>query len=81
MHTKDKKLVKQVKPSRAAVIAGTGADMGIPNGVIGHGRIGRAQVHRIKASVCHRAPSASVSTSIARGLPADSPALSESVRR
>lgn len=48
---------------RVAVIAGTGADMGSPNGVIGSGRTGRAQARRIKVIVCHRVTSVSVSTS------------------
>ncbi|MFB0615037.1 hypothetical protein [Streptomyces sp. AGS-58] len=55
-----------------AVIAGTGVDMDIPNGLIGNGRTGRAQGRRIKVVVCHRATSVSVSTSSARGLHPDS---------
>ncbi len=80
VHTKDKKLVKQEKSSRMAVIAGTGADMNIPNGVIGNGWTGRAQARRIKVIVCHRATSVSVSTSSARGLSPDSPAPLEPTR-
>ncbi|MFD9537848.1 hypothetical protein [Streptomyces sp. NPDC060010] len=80
MHTKDKKLVKQEKSNRMAVIAGTGTDMDIPNGVIGNGRSGRAQVRRIKAIVCHRATSVSAGTSSARDLLSDSPALLEPAR-
>ncbi|WP_327386769.1 MULTISPECIES: hypothetical protein [unclassified Streptomyces] len=34
--------MNQEKSSRMAVIAGTGAGMDIPNGVIGKGRTGRA---------------------------------------
>ncbi|MFJ3234716.1 hypothetical protein [Streptomyces sp. NPDC086787] len=48
--TKDNKHVNQEKFSRVAVIAGTGADMDIPNGVIGNGRTGRAQARRIKVN-------------------------------
>ncbi|MFD5413408.1 hypothetical protein [Streptomyces nojiriensis] len=71
----------QEKSSRVAVIAGTGADMDIPNGVIGNGRTaGRAQARRIKVIVCHRATSVSVSTSSAHGLPPDSPAPLEPAR-
>ncbi|MFD7912120.1 hypothetical protein ACFV30_15550 [Streptomyces sp. NPDC059752] len=66
--------MNQEKSSRMAVIAGTGAGMDIPNGVIGNGRTGRAQARRIKAIVRHRPTSVSVSTSSARGLPPDSPA-------
>ncbi|MGW8780838.1 hypothetical protein ACWGNM_22660 [Streptomyces sp. NPDC055796] len=51
MHTKDKRLVKQEKSSRMAVIAGTGADMDIPNGVIGNGRTRRVQARRTKVIV------------------------------
>lgn len=80
VHTKDKKRVKQEKSSRKAVIAGTGAGMDIPNGVIGNGRTGRSQARRIKVIVCRRATSVSVSTSSARGLPADSPAPLEPAR-
>ncbi|WP_327739005.1 hypothetical protein OG749_39800 [Streptomyces nojiriensis] len=73
--------MEQEKSSRVAVIAGTGADMDIPNGVIGHGRTaGRAQARRIQVIVCHRATSVSVSTSSARGLPPDSPAPPEPAR-
>ncbi|MFD9475914.1 hypothetical protein [Streptomyces nojiriensis] len=81
VHTKDKKIVKQEQSSRMAVIAGTGADMDIPNRVIGNGRTGRAQARRIKAIVCHRATSASVSTSSARSLPPGSPVPLEPARR
>ncbi|MFF9768872.1 hypothetical protein ACF1GT_20055 [Streptomyces sp. NPDC014636] len=35
--------MEQEKFSRVAVIAGTGVDMDIPNGLIGNGRTGRAQ--------------------------------------
>ncbi|MFD9366962.1 hypothetical protein ACFWA6_04520 [Streptomyces sp. NPDC060020] len=35
--------MKQEQSSRLAVIAGTGADMDIPNGVFGNGRTGRAK--------------------------------------
>ncbi|MEV6396796.1 hypothetical protein AB0M39_18755 [Streptomyces sp. NPDC051907] len=80
MHTKDNKLVKQEKSSRMAAIAGTGADMDIPNRVIGNGRTGRAQARRIKVIVGHRATSVSVSTSSARKLPPDSPAPLEPAR-
>ncbi|MER5928600.1 hypothetical protein [Streptomyces sp. NPDC002054] len=80
VHTKDKKLVKQEKSSRAAVIAGTGADIGIPNRMIGNGRTGCTQARRIKVIICHRATSVSVSTSSARSLPPDSPAPLEPVR-
>ncbi|WP_406511737.1 hypothetical protein OG851_07640 [Streptomyces sp. NBC_00161] len=38
--------MKQEKSSRKAVIAGTGAGMDIPNGVIGNGRTGRSQARR-----------------------------------
>lgn len=37
VHTKDEKLVNQENSGRMADIAGTGADMDIPNGVIGRG--------------------------------------------
>ncbi|MFF4444140.1 hypothetical protein [Streptomyces sp. NPDC001502] len=80
VHTKDKKLVKQEKSSRMAVVAGTGADMGIPNRVIGDGRTGRARARRIKVIVCRRATSVSVSTSSARGLPPGSPVPLEPAR-
>lgn len=63
VHTKDEKLVNHENSGRVAVIAGTGADMGSPNGVIGSGRTGRAQARRIKVIVCHRVTSVSVSTS------------------
>ncbi|MER5474306.1 hypothetical protein [Streptomyces sp. NPDC002685] len=39
IHTKVEKLVNQENSGRVAVIAGTGADMDIPNGVIGSVRI------------------------------------------
>ncbi|MFD8219885.1 hypothetical protein ACFV2U_40950 [Streptomyces sp. NPDC059697] len=55
--------MNQENSSRVAVIAGTGADMDIPNRVIGSGRTGRAQARRIKVIVCHRVTSVSVSTS------------------
>jgi hypothetical protein len=61
--TKDEKLVNQENSGRVAVIAGTGADMDIPYGVIGSVRIGCAQARRIKVIVCHRVTSVSVSTS------------------
>ncbi|MFD8007187.1 hypothetical protein [Streptomyces mirabilis] len=55
--------MNQENSSRVAVIAGTGADMDSPDGVIGSGRTGRAQARRIKVIVCHRVTSVSVSTS------------------
>ncbi|MER6776695.1 MULTISPECIES: hypothetical protein [unclassified Streptomyces] len=58
--------MKREKSGRKALIAGTGAGMGIPNGVIGNGRTGRALARRIKVIVRHRATSVSVSTSSAR---------------
>ncbi|MGW7614085.1 hypothetical protein ACWGKW_44075 [Streptomyces sp. NPDC054766] len=39
IHIKDEKLVNQENSGRVAVIAGTGADMDIPNGVVGSVRI------------------------------------------
>lgn len=63
LNTKDEKLVNQENSGRVAVIAGTGADMDSPNGVIGRARIGRARARRIKVIVCHRVTSVSVSTS------------------
>lgn len=80
VHTKDKNLVKQEKVSRVAVIAGTGVDMDIPNGLISNGRTGRAQGRRIKVTVCDRATTVSVSASSARGLHPDSPAPLEPAR-
>ncbi|MFD9461134.1 hypothetical protein [Streptomyces sp. NPDC060027] len=53
--------MNQVNSGRVAVIAGTGADMDIPSGMIGSVRIGRAQGRRIKVIVCHRVTSVSVS--------------------
>ncbi|MFB6823220.1 hypothetical protein ACFCXA_16735 [Streptomyces virginiae] len=47
VHTKDKKLVKQDKSGRAADIAGTGAGVDIPDGVIGNGRTGRARARPV----------------------------------
>lgn len=61
VNIKDEKLVNQENSGRVAVIAGTGADMDSPNGVIG-----RAQARRIKVIVCHRVTSVSVSTSNAQ---------------
>lgn len=55
--------MNQENSGRVAVIAGTGADMASPNGVIGRVRIGRAQGRRIKVIVCHRVTSVSVSAS------------------
>jgi hypothetical protein len=66
VNIKDEKLVNQENSGRVAVIAGTGADMDSPNGVIGRVRMGRAQARRIKVLVCHRVTSVSVSTSNAR---------------
>lgn len=80
VHTKDKKRVKQEQSSRMDVIAGTGADMNIPNRAIGHGRTGCAQARRTKVIVRRRATSVSVSASSACGLPSDSPVPLEPAR-
>ncbi|MEU5485010.1 hypothetical protein [Streptomyces mirabilis] len=58
--------MNQENSGRVAVIAGTGADMDSPNGVIGRVRIGSAQCRRVKVTVGHRVTSVSVSTSNAR---------------
>ncbi|MFJ6486465.1 MULTISPECIES: hypothetical protein [unclassified Streptomyces] len=62
--------MKQEKPSRAAVIVGTGADVGT----------GRAQTRRTKVIVRHRPTSVSVSIRSARSLPPESPAPLEPTR-
>ncbi|MFF0000483.1 hypothetical protein [Streptomyces avermitilis] len=54
--------MNQENSARVAVIAGTGADMDSPNGVIGRVWIGRAQARGIKVIVCHRVTSVPVST-------------------
>lgn len=72
--------MKREKPSRKAVIAGTGAAMDIPNGAIGHGRPGRDRARRSKVTVCYRATSVPVSISSARGRPPDSPTAPEPAR-
>ncbi|MFE2141141.1 hypothetical protein ACFXA3_05180 [Streptomyces sp. NPDC059456] len=72
--------MKQEKSSCVAVIAGTGADIGIPGRMIANGRTGRTQARRIKAIICHRATPVSVSTSSARSLSPDSPAPLEPAR-
>ncbi|GAX58709.1 hypothetical protein SO3561_10284 [Streptomyces olivochromogenes] len=58
--------MNQKNSGHVAVIAGTGADMDSPNGVIGRVRIGRAQARRIKVIVCHRVTSVFVTTSSAQ---------------
>ncbi|WP_371592352.1 hypothetical protein [Streptomyces virginiae] len=73
--------MKQEKSRRMAVIAGTGAAMDIPDGVIGKGRTGRARARRIRMIVRHRPTSGSVSAGSARHLPPDSSAPPEPARR
>ncbi|WP_158711948.1 hypothetical protein [Streptomyces virginiae] len=73
--------MKQEKSRRMAVIAGTGAAMDIPDGVIGKARTGRARARRIRMIVRHRPTSVSVSAGSARHLPPDSSAPPEPARR